>query len=183
MSKSNSRFLSLVLRHKPEVIGIDMDKKGWVTVDSLISLSKEKKDIDFTLESLEEIIRDNDKKRFSFNEDKTKIRANQGHSLKEVKVDLKDVTKTCPGILYHGTSEKSIDSIMNKGIVKMNRNHVHLSNTVDTANKVGSRHGKVVILEILTRNMTRDGIRIYKSKNGVYLTDDIPSDKDYFRKV
>lgn len=181
---SNSKFLSLILRHKPELIDVTMDVRGWVSVQELIDMAKSKKNIGLTMEELEGIVSNNDKQRFSFNDDKTKIRANQGHSLKWVQVELKDVTQTCPGILYHGTAEKNLDSIFhpNKGgIKKMNRTHVHLSNTVDTAKKVGSRHGKPVILEVLMRNLTRDGYRVYKSANGVYLTDDIPV--GYFRKV
>ena len=185
MSK-NSKFLSLVLRHRPELIDISMDVRGWVFVSELLNLSKVKKDIHITMEELEDLVANNDKKRFSFNDDKTKIRANQGHSLDWVKIELEDVTKSCPGILYHGTAEKNVDSIFHPkkgGIKKMNRTHVHLSATVDTAKKVGSRHGKPVILEILTRRLAEDGHRIFKSENGVYLTDDIPVGKGYFRKI
>ena len=180
-TKDKSRFLSLVLRHKPEVIGIKIDKEGWVLVSDLLSLCKEKKDIDISMEELEGIVSNDDKKRFLFNYNHKMIRANQGHSIKSVDVKLEDVTDSAPAILYHGTSEKSVDSIMEKGILKMKRNHCHLSKTVDVAKKVGSRHGKPVILEILVRKLTDDGHKVYKSENGVYLMDYIPI--GYFRKV
>jgi len=184
MKKNNSKFISLLLRHKPELIDLNMDVRGWVPVNELLKLSKSKKNIEITMEELEDIVENNDKKRFSFNYDKTKIRANSGHSLKWVQVELKDVTKSCPGILYHGTAEKTLDDIFHPnrgGIRKMNRNHCNLSETVDTAKKVGSRHGKPVVLEILVRKLTDDGHKVYKSENGVYLMDYIPI--GYFRKV
>ena len=122
--KQISRFLSLILRHQPEKIGVQLDKNGWAKVEELLTKSKNK-GISFTKEVLEQVVRDNDKQRFSFNEDHSKIRANQGHSLKNVVVLTE--TKTPPPLLYHGTVAKFIASIKETGLQKRNRQHVHLS--------------------------------------------------------
>ena len=138
------KFLSLVLRHKPETIGITLDKNGWADVKELIEKIKlSERYID--MEILERIVRENSKKRYSFNEDKTKIRASQGHSI-EVELNLKEITP--PKILYHGTATSFLKSIKEKGILKMNRQYVHLSMDIETARNVGQRHGEVVILPI-----------------------------------
>lgn len=166
-NKRISKYLSLLLRHKPETIGLVLDENGWADVDDLISNPK----IDFSLEELKEVVRTNDKQRFAFNEDRTRIRASQGHSLKEI--DLKLEKSTPPDVLYHGTIEKFIDSIRKTGLQKMNRNHVHLSADLETANKVGGRRGKPIILEIDTVKMLNDGHEFYLSQNGVWLTDQV----------
>ena len=138
------KFLSLVLRHKPETIGITLDKNGWADVKELIEKVKlSERYID--MEILERIVRENNKKRYSFNEDKTKIRASQGHSI-EVELNLKKMTP--PKILYHGTATRFLESIKEKGILKMNRQYVHLSMDIETARNVGQRHGEVIILPI-----------------------------------
>jgi len=124
----------------------------------------------FSMEELEEIVATNDKKRFSFNEDKTRIRANQGHSL-EVDLALQSIIP--PDVLYHGTAEKNLPSILEKGIQKMSRQHVHLSKDKETAFKVGSRHGKPVILTINAAQMHKDGLLFYQSDNGVWLTNTV----------
>lgn len=127
------KFLSLVLRHKPETIGITLDKNGWANVKELIEKVKlSERYID--MEILERIVRENNKKRYSFNEDKTKIRASQGHSI-EVELNLKKMTP--PKILYHGTATRFLESIKEKGILKMNRQYVHLSMDIETARNVG----------------------------------------------
>lgn len=120
------------------------------------------------MEELEEIVTTNDKKRFSFNEGKTMIRANQGHSV-EINLALQAIIP--PDVLYHGTAEKNLGSILEKGIQKMSRQYVHLSNDKETAFKVGSRHGKPLILTINTAQMHQDGLLFYQSDNGVWLTD------------
>ncbi len=165
--KEISKFLSLVLRHKPETIGIKLDSNGWVDVDELIS--KMQKGI--TKEILEEIVLTNDKQRFAFNEDKTKIRANQGHSLN---IDLGLKESTPPDMLYHGTAERFIKSIMETGIKKNSRRHVHLSENTETAVSVGNRYGKPVLLKVDTKRMSVDGYKFYVSENNVWLTDSVP---------
>ncbi len=165
-----SRFLSLVLRHKPEEIGIKLDPNGWTNVTILISkMNSYGKNID--VETLEEILKTNNKKRFSFNEDKSLIRANQGHS---IDIDLGYKTKIPPKKLFHGTAAKYVDSIYKTGIKKKNRHHVHLSKDFKTALSVGQRHGKPVVFEILTGQMIKEGFEFYESENGVWLTDEVP---------
>jgi putative RNA 2'-phosphotransferase len=168
--KSISKMMSLVLRHSPEKIGIQLGENGWVAVESL--LNKFPKDFRLNIETLEFVVENNDKKRFAFNDNKTKIRANQGHS---VEIDLDLVSKTPPDFLYHGTAEKTVALILTNGIQKMNRQHVHLSQEKETATKVGSRHGKPVVLTILSAKMNQDGIQFYQSENGVWLTDFVDS--------
>ncbi|WP_326981576.1 RNA 2'-phosphotransferase [Chryseobacterium sp. MYb264] len=166
--KKISKFLSLVLRHKPEVINLTLDENGWTSVDELLTKSKRDVHQGLTFEELDEIVETNDKKRFVFNEDKTRIRANQGHS---IDIDLALKPQQPPEFLYHGTAESNIDSILEKGIEKRNRQHVHLSQDKETATKVGMRHGKPVILSIKTTEMSEDGILFYLSENNVWLTD------------
>lgn len=164
--KKLSKFLSLILRHKPETIGIKLDKNGWANVEEILRGMK------INFETLEKVVAENDKKRFSFNDDKTKIRANQGHSVK-VYVELTE--KIPPQILYHGTIEKNLKSIAAQGLLKMNRLHVHLSADIETAKKVASRRsGTAVIFEIATRQMYNDGYKFFQSANGVWLTDKVP---------
>jgi len=163
--KHKSKFLSLILRHQPEKINLKLDENGWADVDELIEKSKK---VHFDMDILEEVIETNNKKRFTFNEVKTKIRANQGHSI-NIDINLDPIEP--PAILYHGTSIKNIDSIRSSGIDKRNRQHVHLSHELSTAKNVGSRHGKPIILNIDTQQMHKDGFLFYLSKNGVWLTD------------
>ncbi|MDO5516966.1 MAG: RNA 2'-phosphotransferase [Clostridium sp.] len=164
------KFISLILRNKPEVIGISLDKHGWADVDELIKgINKSGRKIDF--ETLDRIVRENNKQRYSFNDDKTKIRANQGHSI-NVDVELKEVIP--PDVLYHGTATRFLYSIKDKGILKMSRLYVHLSKDVDTALNVGKRHGKPIVLAIDTGAMIKDSYKFYLSVNDVYLCDDIP---------
>lgn len=172
-----SKFLSLVLRHKPEIIGIELDKNGWTDVDSLIAkMNKHGKSID--RETLNFIVKTNDKKRFAFNKEQDKIRASQGHS---IDIELGYKTKKPPEILFHGTSQKSVDSIFEKGLEKRNRHHVHLSADIETAFKVGQRHGKPIVIEVLSRQMYKDGFNFFVSENGVWLTEKVPV--KYLRKL
>lgn len=166
---SLGKFISLILRHKPETIGITLDEHGYASVLELIDgINKSGHKIDF--ETLSRIVRENNKNRYSFNEDKTKIRANQGHSI-NVDVELKEVIP--PKTLYHGSAERFLESIKEKGILKMSRQYVHLSKDKKTAVNVGSRHGKPIVLEIDTVSMIKDGYKFFLSENGVYLCDDI----------
>ncbi|MDF2833171.1 RNA 2'-phosphotransferase [Chryseobacterium indoltheticum] len=165
--KKTSKFLSYVLRHHPELIDLNLDENGWANVDELIIKSTNDSQ-GFTFEELDEIVQTNDKKRFIFNEDKTRIRANQGHS---IDINLALIPQQPPEFLYHGTAQSNIDSIFEKGIEKRNRQHVHLSQDIETATKVGMRHGKPIILTINTEKMFDDGIEFYLSENNVWLTD------------
>ncbi len=160
-----SKFISLILRHKPETIGISLDEHGWAKVDELIAgVSKTRR---FDMDILEEIVRTDEKKRYSFNEDKTLIRANQGHSV-SVDVELKEAAP--PEILFHGTGEKFVASIDEQGLISKRRLYVHLSKDYETAVKVGSRHGKPVVYNVKAGEMHRDGFKLYLSENGVWLT-------------
>lgn len=129
-----SKFLSLILRHEPQKIDLILDQSGWAEIEELLNKSA-RKGISFSIEELEEIVSTNDKQRFSFNHDKTMIRANQGHS---INIDLKLESTMPPEYLYHGTAERFVASILKEGIKKMSRQHVHLSKDKDTATKVGS---------------------------------------------
>ncbi|MDR2237288.1 MAG: RNA 2'-phosphotransferase [Chryseobacterium sp.] len=169
--KRISKFLSLILRHQPETIHLKLDENGWADVEEL-RLKSALKRVYFTLEELDEVVETNNKKRFAYNEDKTKIRASQGHS---IDIDLSLEALQPPDFLYHGTAEANIHSIVEKGIEKRNRQHVHLSIDKETAAKVGMRHGKPVILTIRTGKMHEDGISFYRSANGVWLTDFVDS--------
>lgn len=163
-------MLSLVLRHQPEKINISLDKNGWADVDELITKMNENgNNLNFDL--LEGVVTTNDKQRFSFNEDLTKIRASQGHSLD---VDLALITTEPPVYLFHGTVEKFIAAIRETGLQKMNRQYVHLSKDKLTAEKVGSRRGKPLILTIAAGEMFSDGHSFFLSENGVWLCDVVP---------
>ena len=167
--KETSKFLSLILRHKPETIGICLDEHGWANVDELIAgIAKSHK---FNMNILEEIVRTDEKQRYSFNEDKTLIRANQGHS---VPVDLEFEAVEPPEELWHGTGEKYVSSIDVQGLIAKSRLYVHLSGDEETAVKVGARHGKPVLYIVKSGQMYRDGYEFYRSVNGVWLTKEVP---------
>lgn len=164
-----SRFLSFILRHKPDSIGISLDEHGWAVVDDLIKgIAKQK---EFSMEILEEIVLTDDKQRYSFNEDKTLIRANQGHSI-PVDVELDEINP--PELLWHGTGEKYVESIDKIGLISKTRLYVHLSDNEETAKKVGTRHGTPVLYIVKSKEMHNDGYTFYMSKNGVWLTKEVP---------
>jgi putative RNA 2'-phosphotransferase len=165
-----SKFLSLVLRHQPEKIGLSLNQSGWASVDQLIEASRSR-GVEFTLEELQNVVASNYKNRFSLSEDGLWIRANQGHS---IEVELGYSPTAPPEILYHGTAERFLTSIKQQGLIKGRRHHVHLSSDVDTATKVGRRHGQLVLLRIEAGLMYRDGFVFYLSANGVWLTDHAP---------
>lgn len=166
-----SKFLSLVLRHQPEQIGISLDDQGWTSVDALIAaMNQYGQKIDHDL--LDEIVENNDKQRFSFSDDGEMIRANQGHS---VAVELGYAPQTPPDTLYHGTVERFLAAIAATGLSKGQRHHVHLSESLTTATKVGQRRGQPIILTINAKAMSADGYVFYCSANGVWLTDAVPS--------
>lgn len=165
-----SRFISLVLRHKPSCAGITLDAHGWADVNELIAGVNKKHPLDMRL--LEEIVATDEKGRYSFNEDKTKIRANQGHSI-DVDVELEELTP--PDVLYHGTAEKYVQSILKDGLMPRSRLYVHLSRDADTARVVGKRHGAPVVFAIDAGAMADDGVKFFISKNGVWLTKTVPT--------
>lgn len=166
-------FISLILRHKPEVIGITLNKHGWANVNELIDGINRTGKYVVDMPMLEEIVCTDNKQRYSFNEDKTKIRANQGHSV-DVDVELKEAVP--PEILFHGTGEKYVNSINSGGLKPKSRLYVHLSKDADTAVKVGSRHGKPVVYTVYAGEMHRQGYKFYLSENGVWLTKFVPAD-------
>ena len=168
--QNTSKFISLILRHKPEIIGITLDEQGWANVDELIAGISKTHEIN--REILEEIVRTDNKQRYSFNEDKTLIRANQGHSI-PVDVELEEVEP--PKYLYHGTGEKFRKAIDAEGLKPKSRLYVHLSEDIETATKVGSRHGKPVVYRVYAGRMYENGFRFYRSVNGVWLTKDVPT--------
>jgi putative RNA 2'-phosphotransferase len=169
--KSISKFLSLILRHSPETIGLQLDENGWADVAELITKAAAHRQV-FDKATLEMVVAGNDKQRFSFNEDHTRIRANQGHS---INVELNLVAQEPPEVLYHGTVAKFLQNIKQEGLLKMSRQHVHLSKERATAEKVGSRRGVPVILTVRSGQMFHDGIAFYLSENGVWLTDKVPA--------
>ena len=167
--KETSKYMSLILRHKPEVIGITLDEHGWANVDELIEgISRTH---ECSMDILEEIVRTDEKQRYSFNEDKTLIRANQGHSI-PVDVELEETLP--PEELWHGTATKYEASIDEQGLIPKSRLYVHLSRDRETAVKVGQRHGKPVLYIVKAGEMSRDGYKFYLSKNGVWLTKAVP---------
>ncbi|MDL5056237.1 RNA 2'-phosphotransferase [Geitlerinema calcuttense] len=165
-----SKYLSKHLRHTPERLGLTLAPGGWVEVETLLSACASHQ-FPISRAELETVVTTSDKQRFAFNETKTRIRANQGHS---VAVDLQLEPRTPPELLYHGTGEKSVPTILQSGLLKMSRHHVHLSENVETAQKVGMRHGKPVILAIDTVAMQEAGFSFYRSDNGVWLVDEVP---------
>lgn len=168
--KHISKFISLVLRHRPDKIGLHIDEEGWAdTIELIQKINQQNIFIDNELPEI--IVSTNDKKRFAFNDDKTKIRASQGHS---IEVDLRLAATEPPAILFHGTAVQNIASIMAKGLHKQQRQHVHLSTTKETATQVGSRHGKVIVLTINAKQMSCAGYKFYLSANHVWLTDHVP---------
>lgn len=165
-----SKFLSLVLRHKPEEIGLQLDAQGWADVETLIQLANSR-GRQLTRPLLEHVVAENDKQRFAFSPDGQRIRANQGHS---VAVDLALPPATPPAVLYHGTATRFVASIRTVGLNAGNRRHVHLSQDVATAAKVGQRHGQPIVLEVQAQEMATAGHQFFLSDNGVWLTERVP---------
>ncbi len=167
--ESTSKYLSLILRHKPETIGIELDEHGWADVEELIrGISRTH---EFNMDILEEIVRTDNKQRYSFNDDKSLIRANQGHS---IPVDVELEKAEPPETLYHGTGEKYRKSIDAEGLKPKSRLYVHLSRDIDTAVIVGKRHGEPIVYRVSSKDMQNDGYEFFKSVNGVWLTKNVP---------
>ncbi len=175
--KETSKFISLILRHKPETIGISLDEHGWADVKVLIEGINASGNHQLNPELLEKIVRIDEKQRYSFNEDHTLIRANQGHS---IPVDVELEEKTPPAVLYHGTGEKYMASIDASGLIPKSRLYVHLSSDIETAKKVGSRHGRPVIYVVDCKRMAAYGCKFWLSANKVWLTKEVPA--KYLRK-
>ena len=171
MNNSISRYIVTLLRHRPEQINLTMDKQGWVLVDELLEKLKTHDNLEITIPEIQYMVKVNSKKRFALKleDDKFYIRANQGHSIRSLEMDYKPVVP--PDVLYHGTGQKSVKSILASGIVSRSRQYVHLSNDVETAINVGVRHGKPRIFFVNTKQMHEDGIKFYCSENGVWLTE------------
>ena len=176
--KETSKFISLILRHKPETVGISLDEHGWADVQALIEGVNASGNHHLDADLLEEIVRTDEKQRYSFNNDHTLIRANQGHS---IPVDVELEEKTPPAVLYHGTGEKYVSSIDQEGLISKSRLYVHLSSDVETAKKVGSRHGRPVIYIVDCVGMATDGYKFYLSANNVWLTKEVPA--KYLQKL
>ncbi|QDT11601.1 RNA 2'-phosphotransferase [Planctomycetes bacterium K23_9] len=175
MNKSltkTSKFLSLVLRHRPEAIGLQLDSEGWLVIEELVDNANSRGET-LTRQLIDEVVATSDKKRFAISADGQRIRASQGHSVAEVDLNLEPVEP--PAILFHGTVAKFLESIRSQGLRKRTRNHVHLSPDQLTAEKVGSRRGRPVILIIDAESMNQSGIQFFRSANGVWLTDAVPA--------
>ena len=160
-----SKYMCLILRHRPDAIGITLDEHGWANVDELLN------GLEINMSELEFIVKTDDKQRYSFNEDKTLIRANQGHSI-PVDVELEEVEP--PEYLWHGTGEKYVANINKEGLISKSRLYVHLSSDLETATTVGKRHGLPIIYRVAAQDMFKDGFKFYLSKNGVWLTKNVP---------
>jgi putative RNA 2'-phosphotransferase len=172
-----SKFLSKHLRHTPEALGLVLAEGGWVEVEDLLEAC-EGKQFPISHAELLEVVASSDKQRFALDETQTRIRANQGHS---VEVDLQLVVQVPPSVLYHGTGEQSVATILGSGLQKMARHHVHLSAEVETARKVGMRHGRPVIFAVDTVAMLAAGFSFYCAENGVWLVDRVPA--EYLERV
>jgi putative RNA 2'-phosphotransferase len=166
-----SRFISMVLRHKPHTISLTLDAGGWASVDELIS-GAQRTNVPLTLDLLRQIVAEDDKQRYTFSEDGLRIRASQGHS---IPVDLGLEAVTPPDRLYHGTARRFLESIQQQGLIAKGRQYVHLSADEATALKVGRRHGEPIVLVVKADRMQRDGLKFYRSANGVWLTDRVPA--------
>lgn len=164
-----SKFLSKFLRHDPAGLGLELQPGGWVEVSALLTACA-RKGMPISRAQLEEVVRSSDKQRFAFDPEGLKIRANQGHS---VEVDLQLAPQAPPDELFHGTADRMVATILREGLKKMARHHVHLSSEVETARKVGGRHGRPVVLVVAAGAMHAAGAAFYRSENGVWLVDEV----------
>jgi putative RNA 2'-phosphotransferase len=165
-----SKYLSRHLRHDPGRLGLTLDSGGWVAVEELLSACAAHH-FPLTRDELDEVVARNDKRRFSFDPTRTRLRANQGHT---VPVDLELAPSAPPPTLYHGTHESAVPAIRREGVRPMERHHVHLSTTVDAARRVGARRGRPVVLAVDAGRMAAQGVPFYVTDNGVWLTDAVP---------
>lgn len=170
--KRTSKRMSYILRHQPDSVGLTLAPGGWVAIDDLLAALK------ISEEVLDEVVFTNDKQRFEYSEDATQIRARQGHS---TQVDLQYEAATPPDLLFHGTATRFLESIFEKGLIKGQRHHVHLSINRETMIAVGRRHGKPVVLEVNAQQMVADGNQFFVTGNHVWLTDHVPP--QYLREL
>ena len=164
-----SRFLSYVLRHRPDAVGLTLDAAGWVEVDALLAACAAH-GRPLTLDELVQVVARDDKRRYAFSDDRLRIRASQGHS---VAVELGYEPRVPPEILYHGTTERFLEAIRREGLQRGERHHVHLSADEETARRVGARRGRPVVLRVRAGEMARAGVEFLLSANGVWLTVDV----------
>ncbi|WP_299485397.1 RNA 2'-phosphotransferase [Acaryochloris sp. IP29b_bin.137] len=169
--KSVSKFLSYVLRHRPDAIDLKLDSGGWANISELLQCAANHDHV-LTEEIIRAVVVQNDKQRFRLSDDGQLIRANQGHSI-PVDLDLQALNPPCP--LFHGTAKRFLESIMARGLLPSGRQYVHLSTAYETAIAVGKRHGHPIILEIKAQQMHQDGFLFYRSENGVWLTEYVPA--------
>lgn len=165
-----SKYLSFILRHKPQDIGLTMDSNGWVSVNELIAKTTQ---FDLTTALLKKVVSTDDKQRYMYSDDESLIRANQGHS---VGINHNLSPKIPPDTLLHGTAGRFLASILIHGLDKQKRHHVHLSEDMDTAVSVGKRYGKPIVLAIDAKKMMKDGFEFYLSHNHVWLVDSVPKE-------
>lgn len=168
-----SKFLSYVLRHEPQAIGLTLDSEGWADIEVLIAGAKDAGQ-ELDLDLIRTVVSSNDKKRFALSEDSRRIRAVQGHSTDSVAIQ--HVAKEPPTFLYHGTALRFLDSILADGLRPGQRHHVHLSEDITTATAVGQRYGKPIVLEVEALRMHQQGLKFFQADNGVWLTDLVPSE-------
>ena len=178
-SIETSRFLSYILRHEPESIGLILDNAGWANINELVQLANTSGN-NITLEQLHAIVENDKKGRFSISDDRQFIRAVQGHSLKTIDLKLEEAIP--PVSLFHGTAQRFIGNISNEGLLPRERQYVHLTEDSNTAIETGMRYGKPVVLEINSHKMQEDGYKFYQAENDVWLTSAVPSAYIVFNK-
>lgn len=178
-TRKHSKRLSYVLRHAPEEVGLTLGDGGWVSIDELLS-GFQNKGWEITRKELDHVVETNEKKRFTISSDRLRIRAAQGHSVK-INHDL--LATEPPALLHHGTAKRNLDAILREGLRAMSRQHVHLSLDIETAEKVGQRHGKPVILNVASGAMDRAGFDFFCADNGVWLTEHVPAKFLSLRRV
>jgi putative RNA 2'-phosphotransferase len=172
--KAISQYLSFILRHKPEEIGLTLDREGWANIEELISKSQPVKNVALDEEIIKNIVSNSDKKRFQISDDGKLIRAVQGHSTTSVNITLNKLIP--PTYLYHGTAQRFVDSIKEQGLISKDRQYVHLTENKDTALSVGTRYGKPEILIINALEMHNSGFNFFQAENGVWLVKHVPVD-------
>jgi putative RNA 2'-phosphotransferase len=173
MEQKISKFLSYVLRHKPEAIGLILDSEGWASIEALIA-GAAKEGIELDLITLQKIVATNDKKRFVISEEGLRIRAAQGHST--AIVSIQHVEKIPPAVLYHGTATRFLNAILEQGLLAGSRHYVHLSESSETAFSVGQRYGKPIVLKIKALQMQQQGFSFFQAENNVWLTNHVPKE-------